>query len=692
MATVAAFEGMSAELPRARVGDVVETLHGVEVADPYRWMEEIDSDETRAWVEAQQAYTEAWMEGLPDRKAIEERLTEAFDYDKHGVPELIGGRLFYSRKTGLQNQSVHYWREDVAGAEEKVLLDPNTLSEDGTVSVAGWSVSDDGKLVAYGLSESGSDWTTWHVMEVDSGRVLDDEIRWVKFSWASWVPDSSGFYYSRYDAPEEGEELKDTNLNQKAYFHRIGTPQSEDRLVYARPDHPKWGFGVGVTEDERFQVISVWEGAGSKNGFFYRDLKAGADSPVEELFPDFDARYRLVGNDDAVFFFVTDRDAPRKKLVAVNLEKPGVEHWETILPEGKGTLQSVSYLSGRFIAQTLVDAHDVVTVHDREGTKLGEVKLPNLASAGGFGGYEKDTETFYIATSYTSPGVICRYDVLTGESRLFWEPEFPVDLSPYETVQVRARSKDGTEVPMFVTRRKDAPMDGSVPTLLYGYGGFNISLTPGFSTSTAVWLELGGAYVVANLRGGGEYGEDWHQAGMQDRKQNVFDDFIAAAEFLIEEKYTSREHLVIYGGSNGGLLVGACVNQRPDLYAGASSAVGVHDMLRFHKFTIGWAWQEEYGDVGDEAAFKVLRSYSPYHNIEEGGDYPPVLIETADHDDRVFPAHSFKYGARLQAAQGGEAPILMRIETKAGHGAGTPTEKIIEATADRFAFFMKFAK
>lgn len=686
------FEMMSAEYPEARTGDVADVIHGQEVADPYRWMEDIDSPETRAWVAAQQAHTAAWMSGLPEREKIRERLTEAFDYDKHGVPDLIGGRLFYSRKTGLQNQAVHYWREDRPGAEEKVLLDANTLSEDGTVSVAGWSVSDDGKFVAYGLSESGSDWNTWHVMEVDTGRVLEDKIEWVKFSWASWAPDSSGFYYSRYDEPKEGEELKDTNLNQKAYFHRIGTAQSEDRLVYARPDHPKWGFGVGVTEDERYLVISVWEGAGSKNAFFYRDLKAGEASPVVELFADFDARYSLVGNDGSVFYFVTDRDAPKKRLIAVDVENPGPANWKTILAETDGTLQSVSYLSGYFIAQYMVDAHDAVTVVDRDGQKVRDVPLPNLSSAGGFGGYQDDTETFYITTGYTDPGAIYRYDVLSGESTLFWKPEFPVDLSPYETVQIRYPSKDGTEVPMFITRRKDAPMDGSVPTLLYGYGGFNISLTPGFSASTAIWLELGGAYVVANLRGGGEYGEDWHKAGMRGKKQNVFDDFIHAAEFLIREKYTSRDHLVIYGGSNGGLLVGACVNQRPDLYAAASTAVGVHDMLRFHKFTIGWAWQEEYGDIEEEDAFQVLRAYSPYHNIEEGTKYPPVLIETADHDDRVFPAHSFKYGARLQAAQGGDAPILMRIETKAGHGAGTPTDKTIEAAADRFAFFMKFAR
>ncbi len=683
---------MSADYPKAIPGDVVDVIHGTQVPDPYRWMEDIDSEETRGWIEAQQAYTAAFLEGLPEREAIRERLTDAFDYDKHGLPELIEGRLFYSRKTGLQNQSVHFWREDGGGAGEKVLLDPNTLSEDGTVSVAGWSVSDDGKRVAYGLSESGSDWTTWHVMDVDTGRVLEDEIRWVKFSWASWAPDGSGFYYSRYAAPEDGEELKDTNLNQKAYFHVVGTPQSEDRLVYERPDHPKWGFGVGVTEDERYQIISVWEGAGSKNGFFYRDLGKGEDGRVVELFNEFDARYSLVANDGSTFYFVTDLDAPKKRLIAVDVENPDPTHWKTILPEAEGTLQGVSLLSGHFIAQYMVDAHDVVVIHDLEGKKVRDLPLPNLASAGGFGGYQDDTETFYITTGYTDPGAIYRYDVLSGESALFWEPDFPVNLSAYETKQVRYPSKDGTEIPMFITRRKDAPMDGSVPTILYGYGGFNISLTPGFSASTAIWLELGGAYAVANLRGGGEYGEDWHKAGMQEKKQNVFDDFISAAEYLEDAKYADRDHLVIYGGSNGGLLVGACLNQRPELYAAASTAVGVHDMLRFHKFTIGWAWQEEYGDVEEPGAFEVLRAYSPYHNIREGVAYPPVLIETADHDDRVFPAHSFKYGARLQAAQTGDAPILMRIETKAGHGAGTPTAKTIEAAADRFAFFLKYAR
>ena len=394
---------MSADYPKAIPGDVVDVIHGTQVADPFRWMENIDSEETRAWVEAQQAFTAAFLDGLPEREAIRARLTEAFDYDKHGLPELIEGRLFYSRKTGLQNQSIHYWREDREGAGETVLLDPNTLSEDGTVSVAGWSVSDDGKRVAYGLSESGSDWTTWHVMDVDTGRVLEDEIRWVKFSWASWAPDGSGFYYSRYAEPAEGEALKDTNLNQKAYFHVVGTPQSEDRLVYERPDHPKWGFGVGVTEDERYQIISVWEGAGSKNGFFYRDLGKSEDGKVVELFNEFDARYSLVANEGSTFYFVTDLDAPKKRLIAVDVENPDPAHWKTVLPEAEGTLQSVSFLSGHFIAQYMVDAHDVVVIHDREGQKVRELPLPNLASAGGFGGYQDDTETFYMTTGVHRP-------------------------------------------------------------------------------------------------------------------------------------------------------------------------------------------------------------------------------------------------------------------------------------------------
>ena len=675
--------------PPAPRGDVVETLHGTEVADPYRWLEDIDSPATTAWVKAQQELTESYLARIPEREALRQRLTQAWDYDKHGLPSRIAGRLFYSRRTGLQNQGVHYWREDRPDAPERLLLDANTLSPDGTVAISGVSVSEDGRHFAYALSESGSDWNTWHVIEVDSGRVLPDTLHWSKFSGAAWTPDGRGFYYSRYPEPEAGAKLKDTNLNQQLFYHRLGEPQANDTLIYARPDQPKWGFGAGVTEDERFLVLHVWEGAGSKNGLFYRDLQAGADSPIVELFNAFDARYDLVGNEGAVWFVLTDKDAPRSRLVAIDLAKPQPEHWREILPQQKEPLQSVSYLAGRFIASYLTDAHDEVRLFDREGQSLGRVDSPPLSSLGGFGGRQDDRETFYAVSSYTSPGALYRYDVASNTSTLFWKPDFPVPLDDLVCEQRFFTSKDGTRVPLFLLHRRDAPRDGSLPTILYGYGGFNISLTPAFSPATAVWVERGGAYAVVNLRGGGEYGEDWHEAGKRDRKQNVFDDCIAAAEFLIAEKITRPEKLVLKGGSNGGLLVGAVVNQRPDLFAAGAPAVGVMDMLRFHRFTIGWAWQDEYGSPDEAKDFATLRAYSPYHNLRRDVPYPPMLIQTADHDDRVFPAHSFKYGAALQQAQTGPAPILLRIESKAGHGAGKPTDKIIANQADEFAFFLE---
>jgi prolyl oligopeptidase len=674
--------------PEARRTDVTESLHGQTIPDPYRWLEDLDSPETTAWVKAQQALTEAFLSKIPERETLKKRLTEAWDYDKHGLPSLIAGRLFYSRKTGLQNQGIHYWREDKPDAQEILLLDPNTLSPDGTVAVSGTSISEDGQFFAYSLSESGSDWTTWYVIDVTTGKRLPDEIKWVKFSGATWLPDSSGFYYSRYAAPTPGQELKDTNLNQKLYLHRLGDPQDKDQLIYERPDQPKWGFGAGLTEDDRYLILHVWAGAGSKNALFYRDLKAGPDSPIIELFSAFDARYDVVGNDGPIWFLVTDKDAPNSRLVAIDLAKPEPENWTDLLPEQKQPLQSVSYLSGSFIASYMTDAHDEVRLFDREGKALGKVDVPPLSSTGGFGGRQDDTQTFYAVSSYTSPGALYRYDVIKNESSLFWQPDFPIPLDPFTTELLFYPSKDGTRVPLFLTRKKDAPRDGSVPTILYGYGGFNISLTPGFSPAISVWLEQGGAYAVACLRGGGEYGETWHEAGQKQRKQNVFDDFISAAEFLIQEKRTSKEKLVIKGGSNGGLLVAAVTNQRPDLFAAAAPAVGVMDMLRFHKFTIGWAWQDEYGSPDQEEDFKTLRAYSPLHNLRTDAPYPPMLVETADHDDRVFPAHSFKYGAALQHAQIGPAPVLMRIESKAGHGAGKPTTKVIEAQADEYAFFL----
>ncbi|MDF1813395.1 MAG: prolyl oligopeptidase family serine peptidase [Verrucomicrobiales bacterium] len=677
------------DYPDSPRGEVVETLHGVEVADPYRWLEDIDSEETTKWVSSQAAFTEAYLAKLPGREAFRKRLEAMWDYDKFGIPRKVeGGKLIYSRKTGLQNQSVLYWREDAPNADEHVLLDPNSFSKDGTVALSGTRVSNNGKLIAYGISKSGSDWQEWKIRDIESGEDLDDHLEWIKFSGCSWAPDDKSLLYSRYDEPEQGKQFKDENYYQKVYRHIIGTDQKDDQLVYERPDQKTWGFGAGYTDDGNYLLFHVWEGAASDNALFYRDLSKGPGSDIVELVNEFDAKYNVVGNDGEVFYLWTNRDAPNGKLVSVDLKNPAPDQWQTLIAEDeKKNLRGVSYLGGKFIAEYLVDVREEVEVFDSAGESLGPLELPNFGTVYGFGGKQKDRETFYMVTGFATPGTIYRYNVETGTSEKFIEPELAFDTAEYETEQVFFSSKDGTQIPMYLTYRKGLQRDGNNPVILYGYGGFNISLGPQFSISRTAWMEKGGVYAQVNLRGGGEYGESWHEAGMGLKKQNVFDDFISAAEFLISEKYTSSKKLAISGGSNGGLLVAACLNQRPDLFGAALPSVGVHDMLRFQKFTIGWAWQKEYGYPEDnEADFKNLLSYSPVHNTKKGTEFPPVLIQTADHDDRVFPAHSFKYAAQLQHAQAGSEPVLIRIETKAGHGAGKPTEKIIEELADVYAF------
>lgn len=678
-------ETMTFEYPQARKADQVDDYHGTQVADPYRWLEDPDSEETRAWVEAQNALTMPYLESLPSRDRIEKRLTELWDYPKYGAPFERGGRYFFTKNDGLQNQSVLYVQESL-DAEPRVLLDPNTLSEDGTVALGGMSISRDGKLLAWATNVSGSDWRTWYVRDIDTGEDLDDEVQWSKFSGASWDEKGEGFYYSRYDAPVEGEELEGANYYQKLYYHEVGTPQSQDVLVYERPDQKEWGFGGGVTESGDYLIISVWKGTSPKNLVFYKDLRTpGAE--VQELLPEFEADYSFVGHDHGIFYFTTDYEAPRKRLVAIDIEKPAKDEWYELIPELDHTLQGVGMINGdEFVAQYMKDAHNVVTRHDIHGQLIGEVELPGIGTVGGLGGEREDTETFYVFTSFLYPPTIFKYDFTTGQSTVFREPEIDVDLSGYETEQVFFESKDGTRVPMFVVHKKGLELDGSNPTLLYGYGGFNVSLTPYFSITRLAWVEMGGVFALANLRGGGEYGEEWHQAGMLKNKQNVFDDFIAAAEHLIAAGYTSPEKLACQGGSNGGTLVGAVVNQRPDLWAAALPAVGVMDMLRFHLFTIGWAWVSDYGSSEDPDMFPTLYAYSPYHNLKDGVEYPAVLITTADHDDRVVPGHSFKYAARIQEAQAGSEPVLIRIETKAGHGGGKPTSKIIQEAADEWAF------
>ena len=676
--------------PPTRTTNQVDTYHGVAVADPYRWLEDDNAPETQAWVVEQNKVTAAFLGRIPTLPAIKERLTKLWNYERYGFPSRHGGRYFFSKNNGLQNQSVLYWQPSL-DAKPTMLLDPNTLSPDGTVALSGLSVSEDGQRLAYGLSTAGSDWQEWRVRDVTTGADLPDVIRWVKFSRASWTKDGKGFFYSRYDEPNEATRLTKVNYFQKLYFHRLGTAQAEDKLIYERPDQKEWGFGGHVTDDGRYLIIGVSRGTDPKNCVFYLDL-ADPQAKVVELLPDFQADFNFIEHDGPVFWFRTDLDAPRGRLIAININHPERANWRELVPQSAATLTGVSVVNHQFFAEYLQDAASAVRVFALDGRPIREVALPGLGSAGGFDGRPGDTETFYSFTSYTVPGRIYRYDATTGTSTVWQEPKVDFQPDRYETKQVFFRSKDGTRVPMFITHRKGLKLDGRNPTVLYGYGGFNISLTPGFSPANLVWMEMGGVYAVPNLRGGGEYGEEWHQAGTKLKKQNVFDDFIAAAEWLVANGYTSPRKLAISGGSNGGLLVGACLTQRPDLFGAALPAVGVMDMLRFHKFTIGWGWCSDYGSADNADEFKALYAYSPLHNLRLGTKYPATLITTGDHDDRVVPAHSFKFAATLQAAQAGPAPTLIRIETKAGHGAGKPTAKVIEERAEGLAFLTEVLK
>jgi prolyl oligopeptidase len=672
--------------PPARKSDQTDNYHGVKVADPYRWLEDLDSPETREWVEAENKLTFGFLESIPARTAIKDRLTKLWNYEKYGIPFKEGHRYFYTRNSGLQNQAVLY-TVTALDAEPQMVLDPNTLSADGTVAVSGLQVSPDGKLLAYSLSASGSDWQEWKVRDVETSKDLSDHLQWVKFSGVSWSRDGKGFFYSRYDEPK-ADALKATNYFQKVYYHKLRTPQSEDVLVYERPDQKDWLFGGLVTDDGNYLIITIYQGTDVKSRVYYKDLKA-KEAPVVKLLDDFDAAYSFVGNEGSRLWFQTDLQAPRGKVIEVDVNKPARSNWKVVVPEGKETLQATTFVNNKFVANYLKDAYTQVKVYDTAGKLVNEVAFPGIGSAEGFGGKATDKETFYSFTGFTTPNTIYRYDMTTGKSTVFRQPKVDFNPAVYETKQVFYTSKDGTKVPMFITHKKGLKLDGNNPTYLYGYGGFNVSLSPAFSVGNLVWMEMGGVYAQPNLRGGGEYGEEWHQQGMKLKKQNVFDDFIAAAQWLIDNKYTSTPKLAIGGGSNGGLLVGAALTQRPDLFGATLPQVGVMDMLRFQRFTIGWAWVSDYGSSDNAEDFKALYAYSPLHNIKPDTSYPPTMITTADHDDRVWPGHSFKFAAALQAAQAGSAPVLIRIETKAGHGAGKPTTKVIEDIADRWAFLVK---
>jgi len=673
--------------PVARRENVVDDYHGVKVADPYRWMEDLDSPELKAWIEAENKLTFAWLAGIPARESIKKRLTALWNHERYSPPVKRGGRYFFFKNDGLQNQSVLYVADSLA-EEPRVLLDPNTLSKDGTVALAGLAVSDDGRLLAYGLSVAGSDWVEYKVRRVDTGEDLPDHLKWIKFSGASWTKDARGFYYSRYDEPADPAKLESVNYFQKLYYHRLGTPQSEDRLIYHRPDEKEWGFEGRVTDDGRYLIISVHQGTERKNRIYYVDLGTGTGEVVR-LLDDFDARYDFIDNDGPVFWFLTDEGAPRGRVIAIDIRKPGRGEWREILPQADETLEGVSAIGDRFVAVYLKDAHSQVKVFGLDGRFVCEIELPGIGSVAGFSGRRSDPETFYGFAGFAAPTTIYRYDVRTDRSTVFRRPRVLFDPDAFETKQVFYASRDGTRVPMFITHRRGLKLDGNNPTYLYGYGGFDISLTPRFAVGNVVWMEMGGVYAMPNIRGGGEYGKPWHEAGRLRNKQNGFDDFIAAAEWLIANGYTRSDRLAIAGASNGGLLVGACMTQRPDLFGAALPSVGVFDMLRYSKFTIGWAWASEYGKPDDPEMFKVLYSYSPLHRIRPGTRYPATLITTADHDDRVVPSHSFKFAAALQAAQAGAAPILIRIETRAGHGGGKPTDKLINEITDQFAFLTR---
>jgi prolyl oligopeptidase len=676
--------------PVAKKVDQTDDYHGTKVADPYRWLEDANSPETKAWVDAENKVTQSYLAQIPQREAIRQRLTQLWNYERYSVPYKEGGRYFFSRNDGLQNQSVLYTMKSLSDTP-RLLLDPNTLAADGTVALAGAAVSPDGKLLAYSTAASGSDWNEIRVRDVDTGKDLADHIQWVKFSSTAWTKDGKGFFYSRYDEPKEATRLADVNYFQKLYYHKLGTPQEADVLVYDRPDEKEWGFGATTTDDGRYLLITATKGTAPKYRIFYKDLSKPA-SPVTPLIDNFEAGYDFIDNVGSLFYFATDRKAPRKRIVAIDVKKPQEANWKTVVPEGQQTLLSSHMVNRQLINEYLADARSVVKVTDLKGRQLREIALPGIGSVAGFGGKQGDTETFFSFTGFTTPTTIYRLDMKSGASTVFRQPKVAFKPADYETRQQFYTSRDGTRVPMFIVSKKGLKLDGGNPTYLYGYGGFNVSMTPGFSPANLAWMEMGGVYVVANLRGGGEYGEAWHEAGTKLKKQNVFDDFIGAAEWLVNNKVTSPSKLAIGGGSNGGLLVGAAMTQRPELFGAAIPMVGVMDMLRFHKFTIGWAWTSDYGSSENPDEFKALVKYSPLHNLKPGTCYPATMITTADHDDRVVPAHSFKFAATAQAAQAGGNPVIIRIDTKAGHGAGKPTSKQIEEVADRWGFLSKALK
>ncbi len=670
--------------PMTKKTDTVDVYFGHEVADPYRWLEDDNSEETKAWVKEQNAVTRNFLDKISFREDVKNRLTKLIDYPKISAPFKRGGHYFVFKNDGLQNQSVAYIKDDLNG-EERVILDPNKLSEDGTVSLTNFTPSEDGKYLGYGVSRGGSDWRELYVKDIATGKDLDDHIMWAKFSNISWY--KNGFFYSRYPKPADGDVLKGVNENNKVYYHKLGTSQDEDKLIYEDTKNPKWGFSVGVSDDDKYLILSVTEST-SGNALYVKNLEK--DGKVQKLVETFDTDYMAVDHIDGKLLVMTNYQAPNYKLIAIDLKNPAKENWKDVIPEKKSVLKGIHLVGGKMIASYIKDAHSQIEVYSTKGEYQYDIELPVLGTVSGFSGKMDDDMTFYTVTSFTTPATVYKYFVKDNKSELYQETDIDFKADDYVTEQVFYTSKDGTKVPMFIVYKKGLKKDGTNPVLLYGYGGFNISLTPSFSAMRLVWLEQGGVYAMMNLRGGGEYGEEWHKAGTIMQKQNVFDDCIAAAEYLIKEKYTEKGKIGLQGGSNGGLLVGAVTNQRPDLFGVSLPAVGVMDMLRYHKFTIGRYWATDYGTSEDsEEMFKYLLGYSPVHTVKENVDYPAVLVTTGDHDDRVVPAHSFKYIATLQEKHKGNNPTLIRIETQAGHGAGKPISKIIDEYTDVYSFLFQ---
>ncbi|HEU4321590.1 MAG TPA: prolyl oligopeptidase family serine peptidase [Roseiflexaceae bacterium] len=670
--------------PPARRDETVEIFHGTPVADPYRWLEDDRASETTAWLAAQSGLTRSFLDAIPERGPIRDRLTQLWDYAKYSLPFERGGHFFFLKNDGLQNQSVLYTQEG-PDAPARVLLDPNTLSEDGTAALTALEVSHDGRLLAYGISRSGSDWQELRVRRVDDGGDYDEVIHWCKFTTVAWQHDGSGFFYTRF--PEPAGPDAPQGRDSKVYWHRLGTPQEQDALVFERPDAPELGFSPLMTDDGRYLVLHVWRGTDNETRCYYRP--ADSDGPFVRLLDEADARYQLIEADGDTFYVQTNLDAPRGRVVAIDLARPEREHWRTVVPEQDAVIAYAALVSRRLVLVLTRDVHHEVQVYHLDGGFDRTIALPALGSVTGLSGRPGDRELRIGFASFLYPPGAFRYDFAAGRLLPLRVAEVDFDPDAFETRQTFATSADGTRVPVFVICRRGLALDGSHPTLLYGYGGFNISLMPDFSPSRIAWLEQGGVYAIANLRGGSEYGEAWHRAGMLDQKQRVFDDFVAAAEHLIAQGYTDRRRLAIMGGSNGGLLVAACMLQRPELFGAVICAVPVIDMLRYHHFTVGRYWTGEYGNADEDPEhFRFLLAYSPLHNIRPGAVYPPILILTADTDDRVVPAHARKFAAALQH-DAPEGVVLLRVEQRAGHGHGRPTAKVIEETADVYAFLLK---